>query len=411
MKRDRAVAISEPLLRDDRGAMPEIRRRAAFARPLGERGLIAQQIAKGVVLATQFERADERAGRRRVTGRLVQALAQDRRGLVGLTEVDEEPSCIQPKLEPPRDRRRRDDLAFPKREQITGARRVDLNEPFDGPRVLGLLVEQRVVERSGARCVPEAVERRLGGAVTERARRVAGERQRGRRHVQLDDAGVLPLRVVDAYELVERPLDVLRRRRRRAERDRRRRLAAEPPCLRERHELVEDRLGERAIADGAERDLGRFSQQIEIAAGRLRQSQQAVDERTPAVTALKLRERGEDRRVDRVVGQRALVRCLRRLGIAPSIAVPLGDLRLQSEGDARGEIASVGDRRGERRGQRIPRGWLRRARLGHRQQRRIERSERARRVGDHLRHRVPSRQPRRGMSHGRLGSGDGSPGR
>src|SRR5207247_287816 len=170
--------------------------------------------------------------------------------------------------------------------------------------------EARIHTLRGAR-VTDAIDRRARGLVQELPGTLARERELRGLFEQLDDALGVALFVVDAEQFGERPLDVLARvgrttdaRRRiftvalrarppRRRRDRRVLFGRRPPLGRELEQAVEDVLRERAIDDDAGGYLCGLAQELGIAARRLREPQQAVDQRTALVAALGLREAGQ----------------------------------------------------------------------------------------------------------------------
>src|SRR5581483_1840159 len=100
------------------------------------------------------------------------------------------------------------DLATAKRKQlrISTELRVELREPRRGFFVVRVLFEELEVERERAFEVADPIDGDLRGLVAHRSRAFGIERQTRRFDEELDDSLGVPLFVVNANELVQRPL-------------------------------------------------------------------------------------------------------------------------------------------------------------------------------------------------------------
>ena len=102
------------------------------------------------------------------------------------------------------------------------------------------------------------------------------------------------------------------------------------------------------------RRLRRFGEEIEVAARRLRQAHERIDERTAARATLELRELREERRVRRIVRERAGISRLCSVRIAAAIAVPDRDHVFEIARERVRQTRPVVHERGEREGDRVP---------------------------------------------------------
>ena len=390
---DGARHVAELRLRDLGGASMEIGGKLGFAVLLCELRLPREERLELAVLAVAREEHREHLHRRVVTRRLAEVLVErcDRARLRGgVAELVLERRHLEAEREPGVLGGRRADEAALQIEELglpTGSH-VELHEAVDRVRVLRILVDELEVDARRAiglrirRTGQELLDRDACRLVAERSRLLARPRQRRRLDEQRDDLVVVAVALVDLHELGGRAVDVGLggggRSRRHAVVDREDLggvggEAVRPALDGEPQQAIEDRLGQRAIADAGDRRVCRLGEEIEIAAGSLREAEQAVDERAPLGAALQLGELGQHAGVGGVVRERAGVRSLRGIGIAATIAMPHGDGGLDVAREVRRKLAAALHERCERERRGVPAARCARGVLDGLHERRLER--------------------------------------